>query len=109
MADVRSKRASVRALGCRLNQYEAIEMEGRLKSSGYEIVSFGESAELGVINTCTVTNEADSKSRNVIRSMLIGSTEMAVSRMAGTGRRHGHAMELNRPPSECVQLPIICI
>lgn len=64
------KRASVRALGCRLNQYEAIEMEGRLKSSGYEIVSFGETADLGVINTCTVTNEADAKSRNVIRRFI---------------------------------------
>ena len=64
------KRASVRALGCRLNQYEAIEMEGRLKSSGYEIVSFSETAELGVINTCTVTNEADAKSRNVIRRFI---------------------------------------
>lgn len=70
MEDVCRKRASVRALGCRLNQYEAIEMEGRLKSSGYEIVSFGESADLGVINTCTVTNEADSKSRNVIRRFI---------------------------------------
>ena len=58
------------ALGCRLNQYEAVEMEGRLKSSGYDIVSFGEEADLGVINTCTVTNEADSKSRNVIRRFI---------------------------------------
>ena len=65
-----NKRASVHTLGCRLNQYEAIEMEGRLKSSGYEIVSFGESADLGVINTCTVTNEADSKSRNVTRRFI---------------------------------------
>ena len=45
-------------------------MEGRLKSSGYDIVSFGEEADLGVINTCTVTNEADSKSRNVIRRFI---------------------------------------
>jgi threonylcarbamoyladenosine tRNA methylthiotransferase MtaB len=64
------KKASVHALGCRLNQYEAVEMEGRLKSSGYDIVSFGEEADLGVINTCTVTNEADSKSRNVIRRFI---------------------------------------
>ena len=64
------KKASVHALGCRLNQYEAVEMEGRLKSSGYDIVSFGEKADLGVINTCTVTNEADSKSRNVIRRFI---------------------------------------
>ena len=65
-----NKRASVKALGCRLNSYEALEMEGRLKSSGYEIVPFGEKADLGVINTCTVTNEADSKSRSVIRRFI---------------------------------------
>ena len=64
------KKASVKALGCRLNQYEAIEIEGRLKASGYDIVSFGECADLGVINTCTVTNEADAKSRNVIRRFI---------------------------------------
>ena len=65
-----NKRASIKALGCRLNSYEALEMEGRLKSSGYEIVPFGEKADLGVINTCTVTNEADSKSRSVIRRFI---------------------------------------
>ena len=64
---VPAKRASVRALGCRLNQYEAVALETKLKESGYKIVPFGEDAELGVINTCTVTNEADAKSRNVIR------------------------------------------
>ena len=60
-------KASVQALGCRLNQYEGQSIEGKLRSRGYEIVPFGEDANLGVINTCTVTNEADAKSRNVIR------------------------------------------
>ena len=60
-------KASVQALGCRLNQYEGQSMEGKLRSKGYDIVPFGEDANLGVINTCTVTNEADAKSRNVIR------------------------------------------
>ena len=64
------RKASVKALGCRLNQYEATEMEGRLKSSGYEIVPFGSEVDIGVINTCTVTNEADSKSRNAIRRFI---------------------------------------
>ena len=41
-----SKKASVKALGCRLNQYEAVEMQGRLEASGYEIVPFGEKADL---------------------------------------------------------------
>ena len=38
-----------------------------MREAGYEVVPFGEPAELGVINTCTVTNEADAKSRNAIR------------------------------------------
>ena len=65
-----SKRACVKALGCRLNQYEIQGMENKLKANGYEIVPFGERADLGVINTCTVTNEADAKSRNVIRRFI---------------------------------------
>lgn len=60
-------RASVQALGCRLNQYEGVAIEGKLRDNGYDIVPFGEKADLGVINTCTVTNEADAKSRNTIR------------------------------------------
>ena len=61
------KRASVRTMGCRLNQSEGIALEGKLREAGYEVVPFGETADLGVINTCTVTNEADAKSRNAIR------------------------------------------
>ena len=57
----------MRSLGCRLNQSEGIALEGRLREAGYELVEFGEDADLGVINTCTVTNEADAKSRNAIR------------------------------------------
>ena len=61
------KRASVHTLGCRLNQSEGISLEGKLREAGYDLVPFGEPADLGVINTCTVTNEADAKSRNAIR------------------------------------------
>lgn len=64
------KKASVRALGCRLNQYEALALEGKLKEAGYEIVSFGDEADIGVINSCTVTREADAKSRNAIRRFI---------------------------------------
>ena len=63
-------KASVRHLGCRLNQYEALAMEGRLKEAGFEMVPFGDQADLGIINTCTVTNEADAKSRNTIRRFI---------------------------------------
>ena len=45
-------------------------MEGRLKEAGFEMVPFGDQADLGIINTCTVTNEADAKSRNTIRRFI---------------------------------------
>ena len=67
---LRLKSASVKALGCRLNQYEGLALEGKLKNAGYAIVPFGEQADLGVINSCTVTKEADAKSRNAIRRFI---------------------------------------
>jgi len=50
-----------------LNQSETLLIQQRLKDDGYEIVPFGEPADLGIINTCTVTNLADSKCRQSIR------------------------------------------
>ncbi len=64
------KRASVHTLGCRLNQSESFLLRDKLEAKGYRIVPFGEAAELGIINTCTVTNLADAKCRNAIRSFV---------------------------------------
>ncbi len=64
------RRASLHTLGCRLNQSETSLIAERLREAGYEIVSFGQPADLGVINTCTVTREADAKSRQLIRSFI---------------------------------------
>ena len=64
------KKASLHTLGCRLNQSETMLIEQRLKDEGYEIVPFGEVADLGIINTCTVTNLADSKCRQSIRQFV---------------------------------------
>ena len=55
-------------LGGRLNQSETLIIRQRLLAAGYRIVPFGEPADLGIINTCTVTNLADAKSRRSIRS-----------------------------------------
>lgn len=63
-------RASVHTLGCRLNQSETALIVERLRSAGYEIVPFGAPADLGILNTCTVTREADAKSRQLIRSFV---------------------------------------
>ncbi len=70
MVSTSTKRASLHTLGCRLNQSETLLMQQRLRDEGYEIVPLGESADLGIINTCTVTNLADAKCRQTIRQFV---------------------------------------
>ena len=53
--------------GCKVNQYETNAMEQKFIQSGYKIVKFNEKADIYVINTCTVTNMSDKKSRQMIR------------------------------------------
>lgn len=53
-------------LGCKVNAYETEAMQELLEESGYEIVPFKEGADIYVINTCTVTNMADRKSRQML-------------------------------------------
>lgn len=54
-------------LGCKVNQYETNAMEEKFMKSGYEVVDFEQKADVYVINTCTVTNMSDKKSRQMIR------------------------------------------
>ena len=53
-------------LGCKVNDYETDIMQQKFKENGYEIVPFTKKADIYVINTCTVTNIADRKSRQMI-------------------------------------------
>ncbi|MFM1921845.1 MAG: hypothetical protein RLZZ303_3479 [Candidatus Hydrogenedentota bacterium] len=64
------RRAALHTLGCRLNQSETALLEERLRAEGYDIVPFGEAADLAIINTCTVTREADAKSRQAVRQFI---------------------------------------
>ena len=61
------KRVAFYTLGCKMNFHETAYMEERFKEAGYKIVPFSEEADVYVINTCTVTSVADSKSRKAIR------------------------------------------
>lgn len=61
------KRVSIFTLGCKVNQYETEAMEELFQQRGYDIVENGKEAEVYVINTCTVTNLGDRKSRQFIR------------------------------------------
>ena len=54
-------------LGCKVNQYETQAMEQQFIEKGYNIVEFNKCADIYVINTCTVTNMSDKKSRQMLR------------------------------------------
>ena len=55
------------SLGCKVNAYETEFLINEFKKKGYEIVSFNDIADIYIINTCSVTNSADQKSRKIIR------------------------------------------
>ena len=54
-------------LGCKVNQYETNAMAQKFIEAGNRIVGFEEKADVYIINTCTVTNIADRKSRQMLR------------------------------------------
>ncbi|NLB40669.1 MAG: tRNA (N(6)-L-threonylcarbamoyladenosine(37)-C(2))-methylthiotransferase MtaB [Clostridiales bacterium] len=65
--NVLSKRAAFYTLGCKTNQYDTEAMQEQFEKEGYQIVDFQEESDVYVVNTCTVTNLGDRKSRQIIR------------------------------------------
>ena len=64
--EIMGKKAALHNLGCKVNAYETEAMQELLEQAGYEIVPFQEKADVYIINTCTVTNMADRKSRQML-------------------------------------------
>lgn len=62
-------KAAFHTLGCKVNQYETEALKEQFKNAGYEIVNEDDFADVYVINTCSVTNMSDRKSRQYIRKM----------------------------------------
>jgi len=60
-------RAAILTLGCRVNQYESDVIAAELEAAGFDIVPVGQTADVTIVNTCTVTAESDRKSRQHIR------------------------------------------
>jgi threonylcarbamoyladenosine tRNA methylthiotransferase MtaB len=60
------KKVAFKTLGCRLNLYETDAIASEFSKNDYQVVDFGDDADIYVINTCTVTNQSDQKSRQVI-------------------------------------------
>jgi len=61
------KKVALTTLGCKVNQYDTEAMAGLFRKEGYEVVDFDETADVYVINTCTVTGISARKSRQMIR------------------------------------------
>lgn len=72
-------RASFYTLGCRLNQAETASISATFAAQGYTIVDFGEETDVCVINTCSVTEGAESKCRQAVRSALRRSPDAYVT------------------------------
>ena len=66
MSNINKKKAALHNLGCKVNAYETDAMRRMLVEDGYEIVDFAEPADVYVVNTCSVTNIADKKSRQML-------------------------------------------
>lgn len=73
--NLNNKRVALHTLGCRLNLSETGSIAQGFKDRGYDIVDFGEPADVVFINTCTVTDAADSTCRNLIRKAHTSSPE----------------------------------
>jgi threonylcarbamoyladenosine tRNA methylthiotransferase MtaB len=61
------KRVAIATLGCKTNQFESAAMSEKLEKAGYSVVPFSQTADIYIINSCTVTARTDSESRRLIR------------------------------------------
>lgn len=83
------KNVALRNLGCKVNSYEIEVMQQMLQEKGYNIVPFDEAADIYIVNTCTVTNIADRKSRQMLhraRQLNPDAIVVAVGCYVQTGR-----------------------
>ena len=81
-----SKKFKIVTLGCRTNQYESQAYQSQLEQMGYEAAADGEEAEVCIVNTCTVTESADSSSRHAIRQLARHHPGIAFARNRLPGR-----------------------
>ena len=72
------KKVSSFAFGCKVNQYESEAISEMFADKGYEIVGVDDYADIYIINTCTVTNVGDKKSRQLIRKVKRQNPEAVV-------------------------------
>lgn len=74
-------KASIYTLGCKVNAYESEYVSSLLVDAGYEIVPFTEPSDVVIINTCSVTNSSDSKSRKMINQAIKNNRDACIVAM----------------------------
>ena len=79
-----TKKVAFLTLGCKTNQYETNGMMQKFIEAGYEICNLEENPDIYVVNTCTVTNIADRKSRQSLRRVKENNTIVVAARMLCT-------------------------
>jgi threonylcarbamoyladenosine tRNA methylthiotransferase MtaB len=85
-------RASLHTIGCRLNQAETAVLADRLKAQGYDVVEYGAPTDLFVLNTCSVTDEAERVCRYEIRRTLRRSPHAFVAVTGCYAQTGAHAL-----------------
>lgn len=75
---INNRKVAFLNLGCKVNSYETEAMQQMMKNTGYEIVDFNEKADVYIVNTCTVTNIADRKSRQMLHRAKKNNPEAVV-------------------------------
>ena len=107
------RKSALHNLGCKVNSYETEAMQQLLEAAGYQIVDFEEKADVYIINTCSVTNVADKKSRQMLHRAKAKNPEALVvaagcyAQAAGEKLLEDTAIDLvigNNKKAELVQL-----
>lgn len=96
------KKVALHNLGCKVNSYETEVMQQRLQENGYRIVPFDDMADVYIVNTCTVTNIADRKSRQMLHRAKQLNPRAVVVAAGCYVQTDGEAVEKD----ECVDLCI---
>jgi threonylcarbamoyladenosine tRNA methylthiotransferase MtaB len=99
-------------LGCKLNQYETDALASRFIHEGYSVVPFDSPADAYIINTCTVTNKADRKTRNTINRALRLSGKLDSVDIRAVGAPGAHTLNSVSPaaptaPGESTSMVVV--
>ena len=78
MKGVNSMKVAIHTLGCKVNSYESSAVLAMFKDANYEVVDFNSFSDVYIINTCSVTNQSDAKSRKYIRQAIRKNPEAIV-------------------------------